>query len=220
MTTNPEAKRILCYGDSNTWGQKAHEAGRYPANVRWTGRLQMTLGDSFEIIEEGLSARTTDLDYPHKPGRNGRTYLQPCLVSQSPVDTVILMLGTNDLKIEFGPRAPKDISSAIEGLVSDVIRLAKSPEGASPDIILVSPILINPDAPTFRDIYVPDYYDDDSVQLARELAAHIKDVADRHHCYVVDAANIAEAGDDGVHMSEEGHYALAAHLAEKIKEWA
>jgi lysophospholipase L1-like esterase len=220
MIINPEAKRILCYGDSNTWGQKAHEAGRHPVNTRWTGRLQMALGDTFEIIEEGLSARTTDIDYPHKPGRNGRTYLQPCVVSQSPLDTVVLMLGTNDLKIEFGPRSPKEIAGAIEGLVSDVIRLAKSPEGSSPDIVLVSPILINPDAPAFRDNYAPNYYNEDSVQLARELAAHIHEVADRHHCYFIDAANVAEAGTDGIHMSEEGHHALAALLAEKIKEWA
>jgi len=68
MNTNPNAKTILCYGDSNTWGQKPDKSSRYLVDVRWTGLLQKTLGDSYYVIEEGLSSRTTDLDYNHKPG--------------------------------------------------------------------------------------------------------------------------------------------------------
>src|SRR6478672_7408743 len=113
MTTNPDAKRILCFGDSNTWGRIPHVPGRYPVNVRWTGRLQKLLGDNFEIIEEGLGSRTTDLNYAKKPGRNGRAYLTPCLDSHNPLDVVVIMLGTNDAKIEFNRNA-QDIALAVE----------------------------------------------------------------------------------------------------------
>ena len=77
MTTNPNAVTILCYGDSNTWGQKPDKSGRYPADTRWTGRLQNQLGDGFAIIEEGLGSRTTDLEYAKKPGRSeiGRAHV-------------------------------------------------------------------------------------------------------------------------------------------------
>src|SRR5476651_2205463 len=101
MTTNPNAITVLCYGDSNTWGQKPDKSGRYPADIRWTGRLQQLLGNGYYIIEEGLGSRTTDLDYDKKSGRNGKIYLIPCLESHNPIDVVVLMLGTNDLKIEF-----------------------------------------------------------------------------------------------------------------------
>ena len=50
MNTNPDATKILCYGDSNTWGQKPDKSGRYRPDVRWPGRLQQSLGDSHDIM--------------------------------------------------------------------------------------------------------------------------------------------------------------------------
>ena len=63
MNTNPQATKILCYGDSNTYGQKPDKTGRYEANFRWTGVLQDLLGNSYYVVEEGLGSRTTDLNY-------------------------------------------------------------------------------------------------------------------------------------------------------------
>ena len=56
MNTNPQAKVVLCYGDSNTWGQNEDKntGSRYPVNVRWTGKLQELLGNEYYVIEEGL----------------------------------------------------------------------------------------------------------------------------------------------------------------------
>ena len=51
-------KNILCFGDSNTWGYEPLVARRYPADVRWPGVLQNSLGDGFRVIEEGLNGRT------------------------------------------------------------------------------------------------------------------------------------------------------------------
>ena len=119
MNTLPATIKVLCYGDSNTHGQKPDKSGRYPSNERWTGLLQDALGDSYYVIEEGLGSRTTDLDYNKKSGRNGRTYLMPCLSSHGPLDIVIIMLGSNDLKTEYGRNAP-DIANALQGLIADV----------------------------------------------------------------------------------------------------
>ena len=66
MNTNPNAINILCFGDSNTYGQKPDKTGRYEANVRWTGVLQQLLGDGYYVIEEGLGSRTTDADCDHQ----------------------------------------------------------------------------------------------------------------------------------------------------------
>src|SRR4051812_39753729 len=67
-------KRIMVYGDSNTWGYIPVESGlttRYPENVRWPGILRAALGPGYEVIDEGLSARTTDVPDPTLPQISG-----------------------------------------------------------------------------------------------------------------------------------------------------
>ncbi|MFR0962663.1 MAG: hypothetical protein ACLSGB_12965 [Dorea sp.] len=51
----------MCYGDSNTWGYDAITDGRFPDEVRWTGKLQEKLGAEYTVIEEGLCGRTAVL---------------------------------------------------------------------------------------------------------------------------------------------------------------
>src|SRR3990172_7397939 len=114
-------KAILCYGDSNTWGYDPTTQDRFPRQVRWTGVLAQELGPEYYVIEEGLSGRTTVWDDPveglHK---NGRTYLLPCLESHQPIDLILLMLGTNDLKMRFSVPAA-DIAASV-GVLVDVIQ--------------------------------------------------------------------------------------------------
>jgi len=215
MNTLPTAKTILCFGDSNTWGQKPDKTNRYAADVRWTGVLQDHLGDGFAVIEEGLSSRTTDLDYSRKPGRNGRTYLDPCLETHAPLDAVILMLGTNDFKIEF-ERSVDQIAAAIDGLVT-LIQEKTSKKGPAAKIVLVSPIYINDQAETFREWYLePGFYNYASVEKSRQLAGALQRVAQQKGCMFVDAASVAHPGSDGIHFSEESHPALGELLAEVI----
>ena len=103
-----EIIRILCYGDSNTWGYiSGTDHQRYGKTERWTSILADSLGSKFEIIEEGLNSRTlTSNDTrPGKEGKNGYEYLIPCLDTHDPIDLVILMLGTNELKTTYNKSA-------------------------------------------------------------------------------------------------------------------
>lgn len=211
MNINPLAKTILCYGDSNTYGQRSDDVhkGRWPIDVRWTGQLQSLLGEDYNVIEEGLSSRTTNLEYDRKLGRNGRTYLIPCLQSHTPIDLTILMLGTNDLKNEFH-RSAADISDAVSDLVDDIRSFAKGSE-----ILVVSPIHINDSAEYFADLYSRNY-SAESVQKSRNLAVHLQQVATQKECLFFDAATVAVSGDDGLHLSMESHSRLAAALHECI----
>ena len=61
-------KRILCIGDSNTWGYIPGSGERYEKNVRWTGKLAQTLGENYEVIEEGMNGRTTAFTDKIEPG--------------------------------------------------------------------------------------------------------------------------------------------------------
>lgn len=215
MNTNPDATVVLCYGDSNTWGQKPDKSGRYPVTERWTGRLQAALGNGYYIIEEGLSSRTTDLEYAKKPGRNGKTYLVPCLNSHNPLDIVVVMLGTNDLKIEFD-RSPEEIAHALEGLVADIKENVVTPGGKAVKIILVSPVLVDNKAPRFAEFYDGVYYDAASVEKSKVLATAIKQAADKHDCLFVDASQVASPGEDGIHFNLKAHAGLARVLEDTI----
>ncbi|HET7302652.1 MAG TPA: GDSL-type esterase/lipase family protein [Candidatus Saccharimonadales bacterium] len=215
MNIDPTAKTVLCYGDSNTWGQTPDRTGkRRPANIRWTGVLQQKAGKGYYIIEEGLSSRTTDLDYAKKPGRNGRTFLEPCLDSHAPLDVVVLMLGTNDLKIEFDRSVP-EIAEAVRGLVTLTQEKTAKYTGKPAKIVLVSPILVDGDAPMLAQWYAA-YYDDNSVKRSQTLASALCAVADATGCSFVDAAQVAKAGQDGIHFDEASHQALGELLAQHI----
>lgn len=207
MNTLPHATTVLCFGDSNTWGQRSDRKGRYAPDVRWTGKLQETLGEQYYVIEEGLSSRTTNLDYSRKPGRNGRTYLVPCLASHNPLDYVVMMLGTNDLKIEFD-RSAHDIAEALRELVQEVQATAKGAHDRVPKIILISPILVDNTAPYFAENYT-EHYDQESVVKSRQLADEVARIARETDCIFLDAATVAKAGVDGIHFDEASHAALA-----------
>jgi lysophospholipase L1-like esterase len=215
MNIRPTAKTVLCYGDSNTWGQNpVNAAQRRPANIRWTGVLQRKLGDGYTVIEEGLSGRTTDLDYATKPGRNGRTYLEPCLDSHAPLDYVVLMLGINDLKIEFN-RSAEEIAHAIHGLVGLIQEKTVEYGGTSAKVVLTSPIYIDGNAPRIKEWYGA-YYNEESLKKSCELAGFLQKVAEDTNCYFVDAAQVATAGEDGIHLDEKSHQALGDFLAQQI----
>lgn len=213
MNSNPKAKVILCYGDSNTWGQNDDKnyAGRYASDIRWTGKLQDLLGIDYYVIEEGLGGRTTNLEHydPAKQSRNGLTYFKPCITSHSPLDMVVLMLGTNDLKLHY-QRSAKDIADVLKLFVDEVIT-----NNPSAKVLLVSPIYVDDSAPKFSEYY-KGTYDSVSAEKSRQLGTEIKRVADEIGSLFFDASTVAKAGKDGIHFDEQSHPALALSLAEII----
>ena len=85
-------KNILCFGDSNTWGYEPLVARRYPADVRWTGVLQNSLGDGFRVIEEGLNGRTNVTNEAERPIRSGLDVLPVILFSSNIASSKFEML--------------------------------------------------------------------------------------------------------------------------------
>lgn len=214
MNVNKNAIRILCYGDSNTWGRSGQDTKRYPVNVRWTGLLQEKLGASFEIIEEGLRSRTTDLDDddPQFPGRNGLTYLRPCLESHNPLDVVVLWLGTNDLKSKFH-RGAEDIAKALEILIEEIKSIAFSNNEQSARILLISPPVVK------EEVLKPKSQFAGAGNKSKKLSLLIKNLSEKTGCDFLDLANHVEPGDfDGVHLEVEAHTVVAEKICEEIKK--
>ena len=100
--------------------------------------LQQALGDEWHVVEEGLNGRTTTLDSPVAPGKNGLDYLVPCLDSHAPLDVVVIYLGTNDLAERYALTAT-DIARAAARLAVVVRQSAAGVNGSAPMPILASP---------------------------------------------------------------------------------
>ncbi len=206
----PDVKRILCYGDSNTWGYDPTTGRRYARDVRWTGVLQRALGEDFEIIEEGLNGRTTVLEDRIEPGRNGLTYLYPCLLSHFPLDLVVIMLGTNDLKARFNLPAG-DIAEGARQLVLCVRHAAEDNGSSPPPVLLVCP-------PRLGKI------DENNEEFAgagpksRKLSGFYATVAGELGCFFLDAGQYITSSDiDGIHLDAAEHRKLGEAVATKIK---
>lgn len=218
MNTNPNAVRVLCFGDSNTWAQRAEGPGCYSVDVRWTGLLQEKLGDTYEVIEEGFPGRTTDLDSPDpdKPGRNGLTYLRPCLRSHSPFDIFVIMLGTNDLKVSYG-RTADDVAQALERLLNQVPDYAFDRNDKIPSVVVVSPIHIDPsifdDSGEYEGIL-----DKSSVKESHRFAKVFGKLAQAKGFSFVDAARVAKPGKDGLHVDQASQEPLAQAIADAIRK--
>jgi lysophospholipase L1-like esterase len=218
MRTDPHAVRILCFGDSNTHGAPSDdpEYVRLGPDARWTGRLQRLLGDEYEVIEEGLSGRTTDVDYVDRPHCNGRTYFPAALMSHHPLDVVVVMLGSNDLKTCFA-RDAATIAGALHGYVDDVEEYVTDHEGRTPPILLLSPILLDDSITAYVDP-TGNGFDENSLVASRGLAAEIRLVAEERGVLFAEAASVARAGGDALHLTLDSHEPLAGLVADVLAQ--
>lgn len=205
-------KRILCFGDSNTWGYDGQTSRRFGEEVRWTGVLQNLLGPDYTVIEEGQSGRTTVFADPVEGSKSGQTYLEPCLESANPLALVVLMLGTNDTKDRFGCNAYQ-ISQSAKRLGEMILRRDYAPYDA-PELLLVSPIemdgaiLVENDDQNFSQA---------SAERTAEFSDHFAERARELSCHFLDAAAYAAPGlADGVHLDAQNHAKLAEALYTKI----
>lgn len=202
-------KTILCYGDSNTYGYNPSNGLRYPENVRWTGRLQALLGNSFRVVEEGCNGRTTIFDDPLEGWKNGLGYLRPCLNSHKPVDIVILMLGSNDLKETFHASA-RQIADGAAVLVDVIQSFTREKQGFEPDIILVSPPEIGEG---IRSSCFYGSFLENAIDRSREFPKWYRQTADEYGCIFFNAAeHIRASGTDSLHLTPQAHKILAEEL--------
>ena len=207
-------KRILCYGDSNTWGYIAGSGKRYPHDVRWTGVVQRELGEGYQVLEEGLVGRTTVFDNPFAPWRNGIDYLMPCLITHKPIALIIVMLGSNDLRwtTAFG-------SSEGARRIVGQIKLSAHMEGNSiftdkPEILVVAPIHAHENLKYMVDEF-KQLYPERSLRFAEHYARMAKETG----CAFLDAALYVEPSEiDGLHMTQESHERLGLAIAQKVKD--
>lgn len=203
-------KRLLCYGDSNTWGYDPATKDRLDERRRWTGVLSEALGDEYTIIEEGLSGRTTVWDDPIEGHKNGHTYLIPCLESHQPVDLVILMLGTNDLKQRFSLPAC-DIAAGARILVRVIQGSQSGRNGKAPPVLLLAPPRIGR-LSDFAEMFAG------AGEKSRQFSELYRRVATEQGCTYFDTSTIVAASElDGIHLKAGEHRKLGQALAVQVR---
>ena len=111
-------KRILCFGDSNTYGYRPDKSGRFDETVRWTGKISQRLGDDYRVIEEGLCGRTTIFEDELRTGRRGIDLVGTLVETHNPIDIFVVMLGTNDCKTRYKASAGI-IAKGLERLIEE-----------------------------------------------------------------------------------------------------
>ena len=198
-------KKILCYGDSNTWGAvSGTKDKRYNQNQRWTKLLQKQLGDKYEVIEEGFRSRTTAFDdfKGARGNRNGATFFGQCVYTHDPLDYIIIFLGTNDLKSRFNAN-PKLSAKNIKTNYIDLINsdftndLIKKPK-----IVIIAPSVV-------KEGFLEDF--DGAEDKSKKFNSEYQEMASQNNVLFVDNENLI-CGIDGVHLTEQSHNILALKL--------
>lgn len=212
-------KTILCYGDSNTWGYVPSLGTRYPYDVRWPGVLQTALGEEYRVIEAGLSGRTTVWDDPYDIYMNGRDMLEPTLRTNAPLDLVILMLGTNDLKWHTAWESTRGAWT----LVCDILKNKDLFVNGHSNVLWVAPPLVRE---PFT-IGMADPASPCSEAESRKFGMYYEKFALSAPVHWFNSADVTEplcenviaegVVGDGLHLSPAAHKQLALALADRVR---
>lgn len=211
-----DERRIVCFGDSNTWGYNPESGSRYSDDIRWTKLLEKKLGGDYRIIEEGQNGRTIANPDPWEWGTKcGMDQILPILESHMPMEALVIMLGSNDLKSKFGLPAP-DIAGSLQNMLKSVrghLRYYLN----NPDlkILIIAPPALGDN---FASSPFAEFFDADSVvQKSKDISKWFELVAGQFGCEFLDATSQVTAGDvDSLHLSPEGHAKLAELVYQKI----
>lgn len=205
-------KQILAFGDSLTWGADPSTGERHPVSKRWPTSLVTELDGAADVISEGLGGRTTCFDDHAAPNeRNAVKALPMLLGSHYPLDLVIIMLGTNDLKPQLCGFA-NGAQGGMRRLVQ-LIQLYPWKSGIrAPDVLIVAP----PPCRHTRNGGQPAQ--NRSIEESQKFASLYAALASEMGTGFFDAGTVTEASpEDGVHLSADATQRLGVALARPVR---
>lgn len=203
---------ILIYGDSNTYGTMPmatlDDKGRFARGQRWPDVMADALGPDHHVLAEGLPGRTTVHDDPVEGGkRSGIDVLPAVLMSHTPLDLLVILLGTNDLKTRFSV-------TALE-LAHSVRRLVTEARVYVPDldVMLLAPI------PVIETGSLVEVFAGAETRQAG-LTGKLEAIARDNACGFVDLGKIGRVSPvDGVHWSAETHADVGRAMAQEVTQY-
>jgi lysophospholipase L1-like esterase len=207
-------KQILVYADSLSWGIVPGTRQRLPFDARWPGVMENALcacGVDARVFENCLNGRRTAWDDPFKSGRNGIEGLEQVIEMHSPLDLVIVMLGTNDFQAVHAHTAWHS-AQGIAALIDTVRRAPVEPGMPVPPLLIVVPPAIRvPDGPV-----TPKFLGSEDRCVG--LADAYSNIAQWHGCMVFDAGTVTTTSRrDGIHLDADQHVVLGKAIAELVQ---
>lgn len=212
MRTQPQAKRILIYGDSLTYGLIPASGGkRYDTATRFTGQLQTVLGDEYDIIEEWQRGRMLVWENAFFPQRNGQFVFGPIFSSHLPVDMIVLFLGTNDMNA-WQMRTYEEMLEWVRNYVTQIHWRCEHLGWDIPRVALVVPPCIDEEkmGAAFGDKF-----------LGAEKKSHMlyewySRISEELGLQCIDTSHAVQPGEDGIHLDENNNHILAQIIARAI----
>lgn len=204
-------KRILCFGDSNTWGHDPVDCSRLER--RWTVILRERL-TQYTVEDDGLCGRAARTFTPEMADTNGiETFREKYINTMKAYDLIIIMLGTNDV-LNSVNSAPEEIAETLGKYVSEY---RQKHEDYNTKFLIISPILLRDHLlshPIFAELYSRE-----SIEKSKRFALCLSAMARREGAYFMNAADFASASEiDGIHMDSAEHEKLAAAIENKTEE--
>lgn len=195
-------KKILCFGDSNTFGYNPNNGSRYNENSRWTGILKNLCKNNYEIIEAGCNNRTAFSNNPDGIQFTGYMILPEYL--KKFYDIIILAIGINDLQKFYNPTL-EEFETGIENLIKKIKEYL--PDS---NIIILSPSHITENIlnSNFRFMF-----NETSIEKSKQITPIYEKIANEYNCKFLDLNKIVIPSEiDGLHYEVEEHKKIAQSI--------
>ena len=200
-------KKILCYGDSNTFGYNPVDNSRFDEHTRWTALLQKNLGSDFEIIEEGMCDRTGIANNDKGFDFSAQRHFPKIITKIKDIDLLILAIGTNDLQFKY------DLTiHQFENGLEKLIVIAKNNVQR---IILIPPVILNDN---ILEGSFNFQFNSTSISKSKKVGKIYRKLS---NLYCLDYFDLNEfvkpSNTDGLHYDSKGHNIISTKLSEYIK---
>ena len=206
-------KQILVYSDSLTWGIIPNTRKRLEFGDRWPGFMENKLNEAranARVIENCLNGRRTAWDDPYKPGRNGLQGVQQVIEMHSPLDLVIIALGTNDFQSMHQLNAWHS-AQGLKALIGEIREAPIEPGMSIPPILVVVPPMIE----TPKGPIAPKFSGGEGKILG--LAEEYQLVATELDCHYFDCSSVTSASTvDGIHLDKNQHHIVGGAIANVV----
>ena len=197
-------KKIICYGDSNTFGFNPKDGSKYSESVRWTSVLQKNLGMEYEVVNEGMCNRTGFVNNPDGLVFSGSNHFSLFINKLKSVDYLILWIGTNDLMFQYNISL-HTIENGLENLINLALTKTKK-------IIIIPPVILSE---KILEGNFGDRFNKTSIKKSKKIGTVYKKIAEVYKCKFFDVNKFVKPSDiDGLHYDESSHKIIAEKLAQ------
>lgn len=197
-TDRTDIKRIMVFGDSNAYRPGSDKKS-------WPNLLEAKDPLHLNVFNESCDGRTTRYDIGEC---NGLSVIAEKLTAHEPLDYVVVVLGTNDVKNKYGPPSPAKIA---EGM-SRILEIIENHGGGAKPILLTPPPLGNVNSGELAG----------AQPRIPSVAVEYRRLSKNYNVQMIDIYSILEVGtdfeSDMIHLNAVGRKKIAKTVWANLQE--